>query len=569
MCPIPSPKTGRKPTPKLRHAHAELRATEQRFRLLVESVRDYAIYMLDAAGHVATWNVGAERMTGYSESEILGKHFSCFYPRQAVDAGWPAEELRRALRDGRFEDEGWRVRKDGSEYWSNVIITPMLENGVLQGFAKVTRDLSERRRAEQQLEAARAQLELRVRERTQDLARANAALAKENTERRHLEAELKQLVRQLTERDRQKNVFLATLSHELRNPLAPIRSAHQLLERTTSDSGQGREALDVIDRQLHQLTRLIGDLLDLSRVTSGKLELRREPVAIESVLQSAIETKRPLIDAELLVLEASLPADELWVDGDPVRLSQLFANLLDNAVKYTPARGRLRIEVRHDAAELEVRVIDSGIGIAPEFLPKVFDMFQQGVPGSDAGRTGLGIGLTLSRQIVELHGGTIHVQSEGVGRGSTFSVRLPLCEPPSDSARLSAPHRISLTGHRVLVVDDNPDAAEMLRALLSMMGAEVQVAFDGLSALKAACHFVPDTVLLDIGMPQLDGYETARRMRQTTWGRSVQLVALTGWGQPDDRRRSADAGFDRHLVKPIEMSQLFALFEQRSEPDSG
>ncbi len=560
MCPFPRSRSSSPPNGNLQRARAELRATEQRFRLLVESVRDYAIFMLDTSGHVVTWNVGAERMTGYSESDIVGEHFSRFYPREAVERGWPDEELERALRDGRFEDEGWRVRKDGSEYWSNVIITPMFENGELQGFAKVTRDLSDRRRAEQELEVARAQLELRVRERTQDLARVNAALSKENADRRHLEAELKQLVHKLTDRDRQKNVFLATLSHELRNPLAPIRSAHRLLEHTASGSGEVRQALDVIDRQLHQLTRLIGDLLDLSRITSGKLELRREPVKIESVLESAIETKQPLVNAESLGLAVSLAEEELWLDADPVRLSQVFANLLDNAVKYTPAGGKLRIDVRHDADEVEVSVSDSGIGIEPQFLQSVFDMFQQGGNGSASMRTGLGIGLTLSKQIVELHGGQIDVESEGAGRGSTFRVRLPLRPPPSKSSRPSEPHRVSLNGHRVLVVDDNPDAAEMLRALLAMMGAQVEVALDGLSALKVAERLGPDTVLLDIGMPQLDGYETARRMRQTEWGQGAQLVALTGWGQPEDRRRSAEAGFDRHLVKPIELDQLFALF---------
>lgn len=545
---------------RLARTRAELRATEQRFRLLVESVRDYAIFMLDPGGHVVTWNIGAQRVTGYSESEILGCHFSRFYPEEAIDRGWPDEELRRALADGRFEDEGWRVRKDGSRYWGNVVITPIFEGDTLHGFAKITRDLTERRRAEQEVEAVRQQLEERVRERTQDLARLNAALAKENAERRQLAAELEQLVRKLTDRDEQKNIFLATLAHELRNPLAPIRSAHQLLERAVGDIGPARRALEVIDRQLLQLTRLIGDLLDLSRVTSGKFELHLEPVEIDSVVKSAVETKRPLIDAESLELSVSLPESELWVDADPLRLSQVFANLLDNAVKFTPEGGRIVIEVECEEDEIEIRVADSGAGIRPELLPRIFEMFQQGEAATVAPRAGLGIGLTLSKQIVDLHSGRIHAESAGPGQGSMFSVRLPLRTPPSKSSRPSRPRRISLTGHRVLVVDDNPDSVEMLRALLAMMGAEVEVAFDGLSALEVAGRFHPDTVLLDIGMPRLDGYETARRMRQSDWGRSAQLVALTGWGQPDDRRRTGQAGFDRHLVKPLEMDQLFSLF---------
>ncbi len=550
-------------------AKQSLRVSEQRFRLLLESVRDYAIFMLDADGHVMTWNPGAERMTGYSEQEILGRHFSCFYPDEAADRDWPEEELRRALRDGRFEDEGWRVRSDGSQYWSNVVITPMYEDGRLQGFAKVTRDLTERRRIEQKVEAARDELEQRVQDRTQDLARANAALARENAERRQLEADLKQLVRELTERDRQKNVFLATLAHELRNPLAPIRSAHQVLERLVGRSGDARHALEVIDRQLLQLTRLISDLLDLSRITSGKLELQREPATVESVLQAALETKQPLIAAESLHVELSLPGEQLWVHGDPLRLAQVFANLLDNAVKFTPPGGDLQIEAQRDADTVEIRVVDSGVGIAPTLLPEVFDMFRQGGGAGGAPKAGLGIGLTLSKQIVELHAGTIRAESGGEGQGSTFSVTLPLREAPRHSSSPSHPDRISLSGHRVLVVDDNPDSVEMLRALLSMMGAEVETAIDGRSAIELAERFRPTTVLLDIGMPELDGYETARHMRQTSWGRTVELVAVTGWGQSEDRDRTAEAGFDRHLVKPVEMSELFSLFEPASRRGSG
>ncbi len=562
-----SPKSGRTralTAARLARERAErsLRASEERFRLLVESVRDYAIIMLDATGHVVTWNPGAERFTGYSGSEIVGRHFSCFYPQEAVERGWPDEELRQALCDGRFEDEGWRVKKDGSRYWSNVVIAPMFdEQGMLQGFAKVTRDLSERRQAEQAVRKANDDLEKRIRERTSDLARVNAALARENADRRKLEADLTALVRQLHERNEEKNIFLATLAHELRNPLAPIRSAQQVLDRAIAEPGVARNALGVIDRQLRQLSRLVGDLLDLSRVASGKLELRRNPLAIASVLESAVETKEPLIAAESLELSLELPESGLWVDGDPARLSQVFANLLDNAVKFTPAGGSIRIEARSVENEVEVRVVDSGIGIEPELLPSIFEMFRQAGNGADGGRAGLGIGLTLSKQIVELHGGTIEVQSSGLGQGSTFTVRLPLRTTPSPSSRPSRPHRISLSGQRVLVVDDNPDSVEMLRALLSMMGAEVETALDGRSALGVVERFHPTTVLLDLGMPDLDGYETARRIRKTDWGRRVQLVALTGWGQPEDVRRTAEAGFDRHLVKPLETEDLAELFD--------
>jgi CheY-like chemotaxis protein/nitrogen-specific signal transduction histidine kinase len=362
----------------------------------------------------------------------------------------------------------------------------------------------------------------------------------------------------LREAGRVKDEFLATLSHELRNPLAPIRNALALLRRTTHDPARTERALAVMDRQLNQLVRLTDDLLDVSRITRNRLELRRERIDLRVVVQSAVETTQPLLDAAGHMLGVELPDTPLWADADFTRLAQAFANLLNNAVKYTDRGGRIDIAASHEDGAIAVRVSDTGIGIAPDLLPRVFDMFMQLDHSAARARGGLGIGLTLARRLVDLHGGTIEAHSAGIGAGTTFEVRLPaaVAEPDTRPAPVTAPPGGSSC--RVLIAEDIPDAAEMMRLMVEYWGHDVRIAADGVQAVDIARSFNPQVVLLDIGMPRMDGYEAARHIRAAL-GSRVTLVALTGWGQEEDRRRARAAGFDHHLTKPADPNELEAL----------
>ncbi len=361
----------------------------------------------------------------------------------------------------------------------------------------------------------------------------------------------------LREADRRKDEFLATLAHELRNPLAPIRNALGIL-RIAGDAST-RHVHEMMERQVNHMVRLVDDLLEVSRITRGSIELRRERVTLGDVVASAIETSRPLIDAARHHLVVALPSEAMVLDADPFRLSQVFANLLNNAARYTDGGGHIALTAHREGDVVVVSVRDDGIGIPPDLLPTVFDVFMQVAPTRRAAQGGLGIGLTLVRRLVEMHAGTVEARSDGTGRGSEFVVRLPLAA----GTGVAAPARNGATpapaSRRVLVVDDNRDAAESLAMLLDVVGMETQIAHDGPSALAVMQTFRPSTVLLDVGMPGMDGHEVARRIRQQPEFGAVQLIALTGWGQPDDRRRSRDAGFDHHLVKPVDMDALQSL----------
>ena len=372
------------------------------------------------------------------------------------------------------------------------------------------------------------------------------------------------LIEQLRDADRRKDDFLATLAHELRNPLAPIRNAVQILKAKGPEDPTLTWSRDVIDRQVHHMARLLEDLLDVSRISREKLELRKERVDIASVIDVAVETSRPLIDANRHKLVAQVPPGSLRVDGDPVRLAQVFANLLNNAAKYTPERGTIAISVRREGRDVVVSVKDDGIGIRKEMLPRVFDMFSQAEPALGRSQGGLGIGLSLVKGLVELHGGTVTAQSEGQDRGSEFTVRLPLLSAGDDPTESGGPSAASAAKHRVLVVDDNVDSADSLAALLEIMGCEVMTAYNGEDALTAAEAFQPTVMLLDIGMPRMTGYEVCRRAREQPWGRRLFVVAMTGWGRAEDRCRTKEAGFDHHLVKPVDTSALLALLGERA-----
>jgi signal transduction histidine kinase len=362
----------------------------------------------------------------------------------------------------------------------------------------------------------------------------------------------------LREADRRKDEFLATLSHELRNPLAPIRNAVELMRRARHDPEIGERALAIMERQLHQLVRLTDDLLDMSRITRNTIELRQERADLRAILRSAIETIQPLSDAAEHVLTVHLPDQPLWISADFTRLAQAFVNMLNNAVKYTDRGGHISLAAYADAPEAVVTVSDTGIGIEPELLPRIFDMFVQVDQGSSRLRSGLGIGLALARRLVELHGGRIRAESAGPGAGTSFTVRLPLSASVDEHPPLAQPRRAVTEARRVLVAEDIPDAAEMMRMMIESMGHDVLVATDGLQAVALAREFDPHVALLDIGMPRMDGYEAARRIRAALGGR-VLLVALTGWGQVEDQQRAYAAGFDHHVTKPVEPEVLESL----------
>jgi PAS domain S-box-containing protein len=905
---------------ELRRQVEAMRASEERFRLLVDGTRDHAIFMLDPSGRIASWNPGAERINQYRAEEIIGQHFSRFYPAEDVQTGKPELELRLAAAEGRYEEEGWRVRKDGSRFWSSVVITALRdENGDLRGFSKITRDMTERKQAEdnarrlsEEAAARRAAEEqsaalweererLRVtlhsigdgviatdaqgrltllnpvaealtgwseaegacgtplptvfniineqsrqpvenpavkalREgRIIGLANHTVLLAKDGTERpiadsaapiRHrdgsiagvvlvfrdvteqrraeqaarknqellrlvhkigkighwewdsltdenrwspeIEAlyglppggfeggyqgwakllhpddlpraeedvrralqtgeyfsefrviwpdgsvhwletrahvftdghdkpvrimgvnmditerkrqeealrsselrwrtmaealpnlvwtdlpdgqcdwlssqwgkytgipekellglawlekvihpddrertlacwqaacadqgnydleyrirrydgeyhwfktrgvpirneqgkivywfgtctdieDIKRLEAALREADRRKNEFLATLAHELRNPLAPIRNGLQV-QRLANERAVQEQAREMMERQLGQLVRLVDDLLDISRISRNRLELRKAHLPLTSVIENGVETARPLIDSKGQTLTITLPPEPISLDADLTRLAQVFWNLLNNSAKYTDPGGRIALSAERQGSEAVVTVRDTGIGIPKEALPGLFTLFSQVDPSLERSQGGLGIGLALVKGLVEMHGGSVEARSAGAGQGSEFVVRLPVApeleqaeEPRTEASRAGSAKR------RVLVVDDNRDSAASLAMMLSLVGHDTRTAHDGLEAAELAEAFRPDMILLDIGLPKLNGYDTCRHIREQPWGKSINIVAVTGWGQEDDRRRSHDAGFDQHMVKPVDFAALEKL----------
>ena len=485
-------------------------------RRLIDSVADYAIFMLDSEGRIATWNNGAQRIKGYAASEIIGKHFSTFYPPE--DVAKCDYELEQARAVGRFEDEGWRVRKDGSQFWANVVISAVRgEHGELIGYSKVTRDLTERRQAEEQRAARQA------------AEQANRA----------------------------KDEFLAMLGHELRNPMAPILTALDLL-RLRSEC-PSRE-LEIIERQVQYMNHLIEDLLDISRVTRGKLVLKRKRVDLRAVVTSAIEVASPLFEQRHHHLDIETPPEPIHVEGDEARLIQVFSNLLTNSAKYTDPGGHIKIRFRTVDGQAAVDIVDDGRGISADLLPRVFDLFIQGNQSNEREAGGLGLGLAVVRALVGLHHGAVEAHSAGPGHGSTFTVHLPIAEAAVEEAPAPRP-RSTAFGHvgpprRILLVDDNDDARELLVDALGSVGHEVRGAADPVEALELLQTFSPEIAVLDIGLPVMDGYELATRLRSAMSSSVPRMIALTGYGQPQDEARSAAAGFDVHLVKPVDVRRL-------------
>ena len=497
---------------------------DEAFRLLVESVRDYAIFMLDPEGRIATWKAGAQHIKQYLADEIIGQHFSVFYPPEAIARGWPEEELRLARERGRYEDEGWRVRKDGSTFWANVIITALYDDeGELRGYAKISRDMTDRKRMEA-LEVA----------------------------------------------SRRVTNLLAMLAHELRNPLAPMRNATDVLKQPDLAPHRLDWCRNVLDRQLSHLARLVDDLLDVGRVATGKIPLVVEPLSVRTLLQKAAEDAATLLETHGHALDMVLPGTSMHVRGDAARLHQALLNLLDNAARYTPAGGMIRLTAEQEDGWAVIRVADTGIGIPPALLSQVFDIFVQGERPLDRSGGGLGLGLAVVKQIVERHDGQVEAYSAGSGMGTEIKMRLPLLPQPAPAAPpIDTPDTTAYRSQRrILVVDDNRDSADSMAMLLAIRGYAVRQAYDGREALAALEAFHPDVVLLDIGLPEMSGYEVAARMRERAAGRRAMIVAMTGYGQQEDRERSAAAGFSHHLVKPVPLEMLDELLA-RTQPQAG
>ncbi|HEV2268486.1 MAG TPA: response regulator [Steroidobacteraceae bacterium] len=487
---------------------AQARVDRAQLAAIVRSSDD-AIISMTPDGFVTSWNDAAARLFGYASEEMEGESIDKIIPRELREQ---EATTRQRIANGEHADhyDSMRITKDEQLVPVSVRLSRMLDfAGRIIGISSIARDITERQRAELAVRLA----------------------------------------------DQRKDAFLAILAHELRNPLAPIRYATRLLEPGVP-AQMASDAKKMIDRQLAHMAHLLDDLLDVSRVTRGVLEIRRTQLDLREVIETAVAATRPLVDAARQGLTVSLPAEPLPVSGDPVRLAQIIGNLLHNATKYTPAGGKIAIAACMTAAEVLVSVKDDGVGIAPDALATIFELFVQLDPTGTRAAGGLGIGLSLARDLARLHGGQIEAHSGGRGLGSEFIVHLPLAgETPALTEPISAPEKITALGAatiRVLIVDDNIDAATSLSYVITLAGYQVRVAHDGNGALEVAGEQHPDVVLLDIGLPGMSGHEVARRLRAESWATDLQLIAVTGWGQEGDRAKSLEAGFDEHLTKPID-----------------
>ncbi len=662
-------------------AEDERRQTEERLRLMVDSVKDYAIFSTDPQGRITSWNRGAERLFGWKEEDILGRATTVLFLPEDVARGVPKQELDQADREGRAEDERWHLRQDHSRFLASGVVTPVRdETGRLLGFTKVARDVTEKKQAEQEIArllAVEQQQSDRLRQVAAAALSVNTALTRESvlrviteearriigaqqangslqasesscelsvvscqsgtvfTDNRQLttdkcsldaplvgrngrnigliqlsdkgageftpedEAILMQLsligsvaienaklYQEMRDADRRKDEFLATLAHELRNPLAPIRNALHLIYVGGDDPDLIARARTLMERQVQQMVRLIDDLLDLSRISRGRIELRKEQVSLSTIVQTALEASRPFIESAGHELTITLPPAPILLRADVTRLAQVIMNLLNNAAKYTERGGHIWLTAsqeddqgRPSANQVAIRVKDTGIGIPQDMLGRIFEMFAQVDRSLERTQGGLGIGLTLVRTLVSLHGGSVEARSAGPGQGSEFIVSLPIVpslmhemqrqqeeslRDKGQEGQTKKNHPVSRKGpYRILVVDDNRDSADSLCALLQMLGHEVATAHDGPAGVQVSATFQPEVVLLDIGLPGLNGYDVARLIRQQR-GAGVVLAAITGWGHDEARRHSQDAGFDYHLVKPVALSVLQDLLDSIS-----
>jgi two-component system, chemotaxis family, CheB/CheR fusion protein len=526
--------------PRLRDLVAPADGTDPGFDPLSDEVRarlaaivessDDAIISKTLDGVIRTWNAGAERIFGYSAQEAIGRLITLIIPTELLDE--EQEILARLSQGQRIEHyETVRLAKDGRRIDVSLTVSPIRDaGGRVIGASKVARDVTERRQAEEALQAER---------------------------RKALEV--------LEEADCRKDDFLALLAHELRNPLAPLRNGLEVMRLAAGDAAAVAKMRDIMDRQLSHMVRLVDDLLDVSRISRIKMELRRSRVLLADVISSAVETTQLALAAAGHELTVSLPTEPIHLDADLTRLAQVFGNLLNNSAKYTTRGGHIRLTATRKGDQVSVAVQDDGVGIPAFALPKIFDMFSQVDRSIERSTGGLGIGLALVKGLVEMHGGTVEAASPGQGKGSTFTVRLQVLKERAESSpatlALECPDSAG-SKRRILVVDDNRDSASSLALMLQLLGNEVRTAHDGFAAIELAEQFRPQVILMDIGMPKLNGFEATRRIRELPWGREVEVIALTGWGQKEDRARSKEAGCAGHLVKPVNLPDLEKLLAE-------
>lgn len=612
------------------------------FQLLVENVRDYAIFVVDAQRRIQTWSGGAERLLGYKEAEILGERLDRFFTPEDLAAGEPEREISTAVASGRGEDDRWHVRKDGTRFWCSGVTTPLRgSGGEVRGFAKIMRDLTEQKEAEARLVGSEARFRhflnsnilgagithsdgriLKANEAYLSLVgysdhdvKSGRALWSQVTPPEYLpldeaavaEAQRrgsctpyeKEYVRhsdgqrvsvqlaftkvpgeadqfivyvidltarkkvedELRAANRSKDEFLAMLGHELRNPLAPLFNAVHILRnaKRAEDEPLARQSLNMIERQVRHMTRLVDDLLEVARITMGKLDLQPAEVELHPIIKSAVEATRPSFESRRHQLHVDVAREAIWLQADSVRIEQVLTNLLGNASKYTPPGGIISLRVVRQNSTAVICVTDNGIGMDAATQARVFEPFVQADRAQGYAPGGLGVGLTLVRRFVELHGGSVSAYSAGPGTGSEFTVKLPTIDAQTGDRRANDPRAVGINQVRVLVVDDNSDAAESLRMLLEVDGHEVLVAHSGPAAVQQAAAWKPEVILLDIGLPGLDGYQVADILRRSEATAAATIVAMTGFGQEGDIARAMAAGFDQHMIKPVDPERLLTM----------
>ncbi|MBH8556097.1 PAS domain S-box protein [Nostocaceae cyanobacterium CENA357] len=566
----------------LRQIQDTLRQSEERYRLLIEGVTNYAIFMLDPNGNFTSWNIGAERILGYQEAEIIGQPFERIFSPEAIERGQPQQVLTKAVTEGFSKENRWHLRKDGTFFWAYCVITPLRdENGNLRGFSKIMQDITERKQAEEEKE--------------QLLLREQAARAVSEAAQSAAEAA-----------NRSKDEFLAIVSHELRTPMTAIIGWAGMLQTGALDEAKVSLALETIERNANLQMQLIEDLLDISRIVRGELSLSIDLVDLVEVITAAIEVVQSLADAKSIQIETTLDTsiEKIWGDSD--RLQQVVLNLLTNAIKFTPNDGRVKVQLSfshefNSSHSALIEVSDTGKGISADFLPHVFERFCQADSTHTRSNKGLGLGLAIARHVVELHGGTIQAQSQGIGQGATFTVKLPILEESRGAALrlLSAPLKASrsvteeqgskgtgennlhfspqsplpliprggpelpnpLNNLRVLVVDDEADVRQWITAVLEECGAKVSTFSSTRQALEALKELHPDVLISDIGMPGEDGYTLMRKIRELEpeLGGRIPAVALTGYARIEDYKEALAAGFQLHVAKPVRAAELIAV----------
>ncbi|MDB5918729.1 MAG: putative histidine kinase, hybrid [Massilia sp.] len=627
-------------------------------RLMIEEVKEAAVFFMDVNGIIETWNGAAEEMKGFTAEDAIGSHLSILYTDEDKALGWAHHNVREAKKTGFFREERWRQRKDGTLFWARILLTALRnDSGELVGLSKITLDLTEHKLLERcvaekeetrrVLRAANAgrwtwhpqagqidicenfiallghtgddttipfaqwldfihpdhrtsvkeefdsalsgspgktvHLEMLMRQKD-GIYRWFAARAEWHQEKddqppmlqgvnidiqelKTIGEERRKAIEQLKAEDVRKNEFLAMLAHELRNPLAPISAGAELLKMARRDEERVRQTSEVISRQVSHMTNLVNDLLDVSRVTRGLAELDNTPLDMSHVVADAVEQANPLIHSKRHHLALHMPPDTAMVKGDEKRLVQVVANLINNAAKYTPEGGNIALRIEVKTSHVILEVTDNGIGMAPELVNRVFDLFTQAERTSDRSSGGLGLGLALVKNLVELQGGSVAAASEGPGKGSRFTVVLPrVDEQLKEPGEAGGRHYLQPASRplKILVVDDNVDAAAMLCMLLEATGHQVFSEHGGRQALERASVELPDVCLLDIGLPEMDGHELAQRLRAQPATANVVLIAVTGYGQENDQRKSMAAGFDHHLTKPVDLRKLISILAQIS-----